>query len=243
MKPAEKGGYINLLLHQWDKGFIPDTLEEQMEVAEIKGKELEKVLKKFPKCEDGLLKNAKLEKVRADVAKLYSRNRANGANGGRPSKKESKPKNNPQETHGLNVGNPQETQTKPSGGEIQNQIKIQNQNQTTADAVGPAAQTFSDPKNRLHPLAVENVAMQLMYYREDLPKEQAVIEARVMLDKVSNPGPGYIGEWAKNVKIKPEAGRSVIMDFMGSQVTWTEEEYQQYCNNPAASGYSFVKYV
>jgi hypothetical protein len=42
----------------------------------------------------------------------------------------------------------------------------------------------------------------------------------------------------------PQTGRKVILEyFMGGEVEWTEEEYQQYCKNPAASGYTFVRYA
>lgn len=39
-------------------------------------------------------------------------------------------------------------------------------------------------------------------------------------------------------------GRKVILEyFMGGEVEWPEDQYLQYCKNPAASGYTFLRYA
>lgn len=41
---------------------------------------------------------------------------------------------------------------------------------------------------------------------------------------------------------KAITGRKVIMEFNGGEVEWTEDKLEQYRKNPAASGYTFVRY-
>lgn len=66
MTPAEVGCYILMLCHQWDHGFLPtDAIALQM-LCRSTVPVSEKVLAKFSKGPDGMLRNARLEKSRAD---------------------------------------------------------------------------------------------------------------------------------------------------------------------------------
>jgi len=60
----ETGGYIRLLCHQWDKEGLPNDDKKLMQLAGVKSKTLQTIKEKFIVCEDGLLRNVRLEKER-----------------------------------------------------------------------------------------------------------------------------------------------------------------------------------
>lgn len=60
----EIGGYILLLCEQWDKGSVPNDDTTLMRIARVKPKSLAAIRTKFDLCEDGLLRNDKMERVR-----------------------------------------------------------------------------------------------------------------------------------------------------------------------------------
>lgn len=93
MRAEVKGVYINLLLHQWDNGFIPEDIEELSLIAPEIRKVWDTLKVKFPKTEKGKLQNSKLEEVRD----FWKKQRGNGKKGGRPKKDnpEANPNNNP----------------------------------------------------------------------------------------------------------------------------------------------------
>jgi len=76
MTAEEVGAYIRLLCHQWTKGGIPNDESRVARMAGLAHGEpngvaigspsLRYVLAKFSQAEDGTLKNARLERVRAD---------------------------------------------------------------------------------------------------------------------------------------------------------------------------------
>jgi uncharacterized protein YdaU (DUF1376 family) len=68
MSSEEVGAYVRLLCHQWDKGALPASDRELMRIARTKMKTLEVVKGKFDLCDDGLLRNARLEKERGKQA-------------------------------------------------------------------------------------------------------------------------------------------------------------------------------
>ncbi len=201
MTTEEVGGYMKLLLYQWDKGSVPADEEELLSISGLKIKNLKRVLKKFNKCGEESLKNKRLEIVRGEVEATYTKNRANGAKGGRPPKNHGKPTGNPNKTHGFNVGNPRETQNEPMGGEIENQIE--NKTATNvAEAPPPEFQLPPPLHDTVDPLAVDRVSMQLKTYMPELTKEEADLEAKTILFKVARPGPSYIATWVKNLREK-----------------------------------------
>lgn len=64
MSQAEVGQLIRLLCHQWNRGSIPVETEKQERLAG--GCVSVDVLAKFKLCEDGLLRNERLESVRTE---------------------------------------------------------------------------------------------------------------------------------------------------------------------------------
>ena len=68
MSAEEIGAYILLLCHQWDKGALPDNDKDLLKISRTRLKILEQVKTKFVKGEDGLLRNARLEKEREKQA-------------------------------------------------------------------------------------------------------------------------------------------------------------------------------
>ena len=64
MSQSEVGQLIRLLCHQWNRGSIPVETEKQQRLAG--GCVSVEVLAKFDECEDGLLRNKRLESVRTE---------------------------------------------------------------------------------------------------------------------------------------------------------------------------------
>lgn len=90
MRAEVKGVYINLLLHQWDHGHIPEDIDELVLIAPEVAKVWDKLKAKFPKISPGKLQNKKLE----DVREFWKKQKNNGKKGGRPKKEN--PKHNPE---------------------------------------------------------------------------------------------------------------------------------------------------
>lgn len=80
---AELGLYMRLLCVQWSTGSLPDDDEELRSYG--KGDTpIARVKAKFKKCEDGRLRNERMEKERQKQQDYRDRQRVNGALGGRP---------------------------------------------------------------------------------------------------------------------------------------------------------------
>jgi uncharacterized protein YdaU (DUF1376 family) len=245
MTAEEKGGYLNLLIHQWDKGFIPAENSELEEISGVKSKKLLKILTKFQKTENGTLQNRRLEEVRAEVAAKFTRNRSNGAKGGRPSAKKIDENNNPSVNSGYPTANPEETQTEPNKNKSKSKSKSKIDNTIVLSA---HAENFARPEHAPSIQAIEEIFMRMgrpemaqgfFDYYEGLGW-------MVGHTKLVNPAP-FANRWAANpIAQKQQAaaatGRTVIMEHNGGEVPWSEEKYKQYCNNPNASGYHFVRY-
>lgn len=77
MSVAEVGVYVRLLCHQWSKGFVPNDIKKLARLTHGKQKDLESVLLKFSKGEDGHLRNERLENERVKQAKFSESRRAN----------------------------------------------------------------------------------------------------------------------------------------------------------------------
>lgn len=89
MKAEVRGVYINLLLYQWDNGFIPSDMEELCLIDPELPKVWDKLKSKFVEVEPGKLQNKKNEEVRD----FWKKQKKNGGKGGRPKKEN--PKENP----------------------------------------------------------------------------------------------------------------------------------------------------
>lgn len=249
MTTEEVGGYFKLLLYQWDKGGIPDDKNEVLKISGLKNKSFDCVVKKFNRCEDGLLKNERLEIVRDEVASKYATLRTNGAKGGRPPKKKNKPNGNQTETNRFLENNQTETNSEPDAGEKENQNQIENQIDTNVSSRAPV---LSDNRPGHAPQfqavweffsqmgKTEQQAIDFFNHYEGLGWMQGIskiVSWRSFANKwVSNP-------ISKREEQKQSTGRMVIVeDFNGVQHRWTEEKWEQYRNNPSASGYEFVRY-
>jgi len=103
MKAQVKGVYIDLLIHQYDNGFIPSDMEELSLIVPEVGLVWDKLSVKFELFEPGKLRNDKLERVRA----FWEKQGANGSKGGRPPKEKPKqnPNNNPNTNHHNDLDN------------------------------------------------------------------------------------------------------------------------------------------
>lgn len=66
MTPAEVGGYIRLLCYQWDHGYIPDDDRKLAAITHCDEIAVASIRLKFGYCDDGCLRNAKLEHVRSE---------------------------------------------------------------------------------------------------------------------------------------------------------------------------------
>jgi uncharacterized protein YdaU (DUF1376 family) len=82
MSAEEVGGYIRLLCHQWTKGGIPNDPDRAGRMATLLGSpSLGYVLAKFSLCNDGMLRNERLEQVRAEQEAYKLRQSSSGRNG------------------------------------------------------------------------------------------------------------------------------------------------------------------
>ena len=82
MSAEEVGGYIRLLCHQWTKGGIPNDQDRAGRMATLLGSpSLGYVLAKFSLCDDGMLRNERLEQVRGEQEAYKLRQASSGRNG------------------------------------------------------------------------------------------------------------------------------------------------------------------
>lgn len=103
MKAEVRGVYINLLLYQWDNGYVPSDMEELCLIDPELPKVWVKLKDKFSEIEPGKLQNKKNEVVR----EFWSKQKKNGKKGGRPKKENPvpNPNNNPKENPNHNLHN------------------------------------------------------------------------------------------------------------------------------------------
>lgn len=79
MTAEEVGAYIRLLCHQWSKGGIPNDEERAGRMAGLMGSpSIRYVFAKFMLCEDGMLRNKRLEEVRRDQNEFKSKQAVSG---------------------------------------------------------------------------------------------------------------------------------------------------------------------
>ncbi len=82
MSAEEVGGYIRLLCHQWTKGGIPNDQERAARMAGLMGSpSIGYVLAKFSPCDDGMLRNARLEQVRDQQTAFKAKQAVSGKAG------------------------------------------------------------------------------------------------------------------------------------------------------------------
>lgn len=244
MSAEEVGGYLRLLIYQWDKGVIPSDRKELLKISKMKSKSLENVLKKFICCDENSLKNVRLEKERNLIIEKYSKLQQNGAKGGRPSKTKRFEDENQLDMIQKPNGSENKTKQKPNGGEIQIQI----QNKTNTIVLDAHTQEFQRPSHAPTRQAIEEI-----FTRLGRPEQaQGFFDYYEALGwmvgntKIINPAP-FANRWVANqIAVKQQAaavtGRRVIMETDGREVPWTEAQYEAYKKNPNTSGYHFVRY-
>lgn len=86
MRAEVRGVYLNLLLYQWDNGFIPDDMDELCLIDPELPKVWDKIKDKFKPIGEGKLLNEKNKEVR----EFWQKQSKNGKKGGRKSKTEPK---------------------------------------------------------------------------------------------------------------------------------------------------------
>lgn len=89
MRAETKGVYLGLLLHQYETGFIPSSLEDLALIEPEVAKVWVSLKDKFEEFEPGKLRNKKL----VEVVAFWDKQRNNGKKGGK--KKEANPNANP----------------------------------------------------------------------------------------------------------------------------------------------------
>lgn len=103
MKAEVRGVYINLLLFQWDNGFIPSDMDELCLIDPELPKVWDKLKDKFSEAGKGKLKNLKNDEVKA----FWAKQRKNGQKGGKPTKHNPviNPEPNPRDNPKANLHN------------------------------------------------------------------------------------------------------------------------------------------
>lgn len=96
MKAEVRGVYINLLLFQWDNGYIPSDMETLSLIDPEVGKVWVFLKDKFFEFEPGKLKNLKNDEVKD----FWKKQASNGSKGGRPKKEN--PNHNPEPNPKIN---------------------------------------------------------------------------------------------------------------------------------------------
>jgi uncharacterized protein YdaU (DUF1376 family) len=92
MSAEEVGGYIRLLCHQWAKNGLPNDPERLGRMAGVIGSpSLPYILSKFQECEDGKLRNGRLESIREERQRFVEKQAISGKKGAELRWKNGKP--------------------------------------------------------------------------------------------------------------------------------------------------------
>ena len=90
MDVASVGAYIRLLCYQWTSGGVPSEPEKMARICGVSveafGPIWSEIADRFESCEDGMLRNARLERTRREQVEARKRRSEAGKRGGRPRK-------------------------------------------------------------------------------------------------------------------------------------------------------------
>lgn len=101
-KDDEFGCYFRLLIHQFDKGSIPDDINKLARISPSVRKHWNHLIKeKFVSDGNGGLINTVMDEIRKDIEQMREKNKENGRKGGRSKKPTAKPVGNPPLASGL----------------------------------------------------------------------------------------------------------------------------------------------
>lgn len=81
MSPEEVGAYIRLLCYQWSKGCLPNDDKKLASMAGCDGIIVASIRHKFRVCEDGYLRNERMEDVRAEQSEYRQKQSEIAKNG------------------------------------------------------------------------------------------------------------------------------------------------------------------
>jgi uncharacterized protein YdaU (DUF1376 family) len=73
----EYGAYMRLLIHQWDKGFIPSDMKRLNKIADSAEQNWPLLSEKFPAGADGKFRNIRLEEIREEKKKHSDKQKDN----------------------------------------------------------------------------------------------------------------------------------------------------------------------
>jgi hypothetical protein len=94
-KDDEFGAYVKLLIHQFDKGFVPTDEKELKKLITTYNKNWNLLKSKFTEDEPGKLRNGVMSIVRDEYDKKKEKGKENGSKGGRPKKEKIETKSKP----------------------------------------------------------------------------------------------------------------------------------------------------
>lgn len=140
---AEDGAYLRLLMHQWHTGSVPgDDLAAIARIVRVSEREARALwatlAPKFVRDEDGLWRNVRLEKQRAEKARYHEAKRVNGRKGGRP-------KANRDETDRFPVGSVSLKRNESLSLALVPEPTVQRDARTTAGPSEPRRPRYADP--------------------------------------------------------------------------------------------------
>ena len=104
--PEEVGHYIRLLVIQWDAGALPDSLDRLERISPGVSAVWDLLATKFPVCEDGQRRNARMEEHRGKAEELHEARSQAGKNGARNRWANGKPMANGCQTDGKPMAKP-----------------------------------------------------------------------------------------------------------------------------------------
>lgn len=134
---AEVGHYIRLLVIQWDSGSLPADLR-RLELVSPGVSDVWQLLQtKFPVCEDGLRRNARMEEHRAKAQELKQKRANAGRKGGKPkanAKQNTKQNESKTEANGQAKTKPPSPSPSPSLSPTQKEIHHHQQAQASCSA-------------------------------------------------------------------------------------------------------------
>lgn len=108
MDSSAIGSYMLLLCHQWDTGCVPGSPKDAARIAKTTTAKVNPILEsKFPIGDDGLRRNARLERERAKAEAIASARKEHGTNGAK------KRWQTDSKSHGKTIAEPSANDSKP----------------------------------------------------------------------------------------------------------------------------------
>lgn len=252
----EIGAYVLLLCEQWDAGFIEKDEEILKKISRISKKKREKVDKKFQETEPGIIKNLRLEIERVKYIEYSNKQSSNGSKGGRGKRKDN-PTLKPNESQNKPNANPT---LKPNESlSLSDNTNVLSMSLSLSDETNVSVTARTPeliPERGPHCPSWESVYE--FFYMQGADEENAMrffnrFEGLGWMHGITpiKNWRAFANNWIADPfgvdkriqgEKKTTSNRKVIVEHNGGEVVWTEQQYEQYRNNPAASGYTFIRY-